>query len=139
MDLGDVDQITGAIQIRQGKGHKPRTVFLGKTSRKVLRNYLKHRKGDGPALFVTRSGDRLAYVGLRGVVQRRGEMARVQPPTLHSFRRAFALSMLRNGANIYSLQNLMGHADLSILRRYLKQTDGDLAQAHMMAGPVDHL
>jgi site-specific recombinase XerD len=40
--------------------------------------------------------------------------------------RAFALLNLRNGANVYALQWLMGHSDLTVLRRYLKQTDIDL-------------
>ncbi|NLF02023.1 MAG: site-specific integrase, partial [Anaerolineales bacterium] len=60
-------------------------------------------------------------------------------PTLHSFRRAFALACLRNGIDVYSLQRLMGHADLSVLRRYLAQTEADLQQAHAQGGPVDRL
>jgi integrase/recombinase XerD len=40
--------------------------------------------------------------------------------------------------DVFSLQRLMGHSDLSILRRYLTQTDTDLEQAHRKAGPVDN-
>jgi site-specific recombinase XerD len=57
----------------------------------------------------------------------------------HAFRRAFALASLRGGMDVYSLQRLMGHADLSVLRRYLAQTEGDLQAAHQKAGPVDRL
>ena len=46
---------------------------------------------------------------------------------------------LRAGMDVYSLQRLMGHADLSILRRYLAQTDADLQIAHQKSGPVDSL
>ena len=41
--------------------------------------------------------------------------------------------------NVYALQKLMGHADLSVLWRYLAQTEQDLAAAHQAAGLVDHL
>lgn len=59
--------------------------------------------------------------------------------SLHSFRRAFALCSLRAGMDIYSLQKLMGHADLGVLRRYLAQTERDLAEAHRRSGAVDNL
>ena len=58
-------------------------------------------------------------------------------PSLHSFRRAFAINMLRAGVDIYSLQLLMGHADLQVLRRYLAQTNDDLLKAHRKGSPVD--
>jgi site-specific recombinase XerD len=45
--------------------------------------------------------------------------------------------MLRNGVNIFALQRLMGHADLSMLRRYLAQTDVDIEEAHLLGSPVD--
>jgi site-specific recombinase XerD len=45
--------------------------------------------------------------------------------------------MLRNGIDVFSLQLLMGHADLQMLRRYLKQAGSDLQEAHNQASPVD--
>jgi site-specific recombinase XerD len=116
-------------------------VFFGAKSRRELLRYLRHRKGAGPMtpLWATRSGKRLSYAGLRDIMRRRARKAGVAVPTLHSFRRAFALYALRNGADIYSLQRLMGHSDLTVLRRYLKQTEADLQEAHRRAGPVDNL
>ena len=63
----------------------------------------------------------------------------VQHPSLHSFRRAFCLGMLRGGADIVSLSRLMGHANLSLIMRYAKQAQEDLLAAHQRAGPVDNL
>ena len=71
-------------------------------------------------------------------MHRRAETAGLKEPSLHSFRRAFAINMLRAGVDIYSLQELMGHADLQVLRRYLKQTNDDIAQAHRIGSPVDN-
>jgi integrase/recombinase XerD len=62
----------------------------------------------------------------------------VDEPSLHDFRRAFALSMLRNGTDIFTLAKLMGHEGISVLQRYLKQTNLDTEEAHRRAGPVDN-
>jgi integrase/recombinase XerD len=139
IDLADVNHITGEVIIRQGKGRKDRTVFLSKKTRKAVRTYLKYRRDAEPALFVTDELDRLQYDGLRQIVRRLSDKAGIIPPSLHSFRRAFALNALRAGMDVYSLQRLMGHADLQVLRRYLNQTDADLQEAHTKFSPVDRL
>ena len=95
---------SGEVYIHRGKGQKPRTVFLGKTSRKALRSYMKRRTDNNLALWVTVDGERLAYGGLRGIVIRRAKQAEVKTPSLHSFRRAFAINMLRAGVDVFSLQ-----------------------------------
>jgi len=139
LDLADVDCIRGDVLVRQGKGRKPRTVFTGKRTRKALRAYKLARTSDNPALFVTDEGERMEYEGLRAVMTRRAKRAGVEPPNLHSFRRFFALNCLRNGMDIFTLQKLMGHADLQILRRYLNQIDEDLERGHAQYGPVDRM
>lgn len=136
--LEDVDFGSGAVQILNGKRDKGRTVFVGKKTRRLLRRYLKVR-GDEPGyLWLTVHGDRLKYAGLRQVLRRRAEMVGLREPSLHSFRRLFAISMLRNGADVYTLQKLMGHESLTVLRRYLKQTQDDIMEGHMRYGPVDN-
>lgn len=141
LDIGDVDLSTGQVRVRRGKGGKARTTFLGKRSRRAVKHYLRFRQDldDDEPLWVTTQGTRLRYEGLRQTLRRRAEMAEVDAPTCHSFRRGFALISLRNGVDIYSLQRLMGHSDLTMLRRYLAQTDADLQEAHRRSGPVDNL
>lgn len=138
LDLSDVNLVTGEVSIRHGKGDKGRTVFLGKAARKYLRRYQTAHPGGG-AVFVTQAGERLTYDGLRGVVARRAKAAGIEPPKIHAFRRAFALNCLRAGMDVYSLQRLMGHADLQVLRRYLAQTTDDLQAAHGKFAPGDRL
>jgi len=53
-------------------------------------------------------------------------------------RRTFVINMLRAGVDVFSLQTLMGHADLQVLRRYLAQTTEDIARAHRIGSPVDN-
>ncbi len=141
VNLDDINQARGDILIRQGKGRKPRTVFIGKQSKRALRRYLNHRRDESAALWVTHpryGSERLGYDGLRGILTRRAKGASVEEPSLHDFRRAFALAMLRNGTDVYTLAKLMGHEGITVLQRYLKQTIQDTEAAHRRAGPVDN-
>lgn len=80
----------------------------------------------------------MTYWGLNEIIRRRANEAGIEKPHLHDFRRAFGLKFLRNGGDIYSLQKLMGHTDLQVLRRYLAQTNEDLMIAHCNFSPVDN-
>ena len=141
LNIADVDLATGTVLIRSGKGGKPRAAFLGARSLRSLIRYLRFRsteRREAP-LWATIDGKRLAYGGLRDIVRRRARAAGVSTPTLHSFRRGLAILSLRNGADVYSLQRLLGHTTLQVLRRYLKQTDTDLHDTHRRTSPVDNL
>ena len=139
MNIKDVDLNTGAVMIRYGKGGKSRMVFIGRTTRRAMRGYLRQRHDSSPALFVSKDEERLTYDGLRQLLERRAKRAKLSnKPKLHGFRRAFALNMLRSGVDIFVLQRLMGHSDLQVLRRYLAQNDEDNQLAHMRGSPVDN-
>jgi len=139
INLTDINIATGEIIIRKGKGSKFRYVFLGRKSRRALRAYLHVRKSVFPALFISRNGERITYSTLRCMLRRRAKKASIATPTLHSFRRFFALEMLRNGVDVFSLQKLMGHSDLQILRTYLKQTQCDIKLASQIGSPIENL
>jgi site-specific recombinase XerD len=113
-----------------------------KKTRKAVRLYLRVAKkyidSEKSLLFITSSGGGLTYWGLNEIAKRRSKQARIEKVQLHDLRRAFALNFLRNGGDIYSLQKLMGHADLQVLRRYLAQTTDDLREAHHRYSPVDN-
>jgi len=99
---------------------------------------LKQRKDKHPALWLTRTGDRLSYSGLCEMIKRRSKLAGINPPSLHSFRRGFTIIMLRAGIDLYTLARLLGHEGIDVLKRYLKLTDQDTAEAHRKASPVDN-
>ena len=137
LNFDNINPIAGTLQIMHGKGDKFRIVYLGKKSRIALRSYYRRIKHHEGALIIGVHGERLTYTGLRLLLKRRAEKAGVEYQSPHSFRRLFALTMLRNGIDVFSLQLLMGHADLQMLRRYLKQAGSDLQEAHNQASPVD--
>jgi integrase/recombinase XerD len=94
---------------------------------------------DHIALWITDDhGKRLAYGGLRALLERQAKFAGITAPSAHEFRRAFAISMLRNGVDLVTLSRLMGHTDLKALQRYLRQLPEDLQEAHQHAGPEDN-
>lgn len=138
LNINDLDP-AGAVTIHKSKSNKPRLVYISRTTRRAIRAYLRTRTDDTPALFVTTFQDRMTYNGLREILRRRARDAGITEPTLHQFRRAFAVNFLRSGGDIFTLQKLMGHADLSILHRYLKLSDTDTQQAHAIHSPVERL
>jgi len=137
LDKQDADPITGDVLVRKSKSRKPRTVFIGRSARRALRSYLKIRDDLARALFVNDEGERLKMSGLRQVMIRRANRAGVPVPSLHSFRRAFALAMKRAGADLLTIARLLGHSDLSLLERYIKQDAEDLRGEHEKGSPVD--
>lgn len=139
INLSDCNLLTGDILIRRGKGAKPRTVFVGKVTRRALRAYVKLRRDDCPALFVTDEGGRLSYDGLRAIMTRRAQLAGIAPPALHGFRRTFTINMLRMGADVISISRLLGHSDLQMVTRYAAQNSDDLRDVHNKNSPGDEL
>ncbi len=102
LNMEDLDPITGMILIRSGKGRKPRNVYLGDKSRQVLRRYVKERKDYNPALWVSKSGERLTETGLRMMLWRRAAQAGVPVPSPHepkSFGKPTRLAAPRDRVN----------------------------------------
>lgn len=141
INISDINFSHGSIRVRLGKGRKDRSVYVGRCAIVEIIRYLaikrNHREKD--PLFVNDEGRRLGYEGLRQMLRRRSLLVGEPAPTLHSFRRFFALTFLRNGGDIFTLQRLMGHSDLQVMQRYLKQIDDDLERGHRQFGPVDRL
>jgi integrase/recombinase XerD len=137
LDLADFDTFSGELKIRKSKSRKPRIVFVGVKTRRAIRGWLKTRGAHPGALFQTRTGERLTYSGLRQIIRRLAVKAGIREWSLHSFRRACALNLLRSGADILTVSRILGHTTLDVLRRYVKQTSGDLQAAYR--SPVDGL
>lgn len=142
LNIGDFDRKTGAVRVRLGKGRKDRSTFVGAKATKALLRYLAYRQEarSGDPLFPSATtGERLTTNGLLLLCRRLGKRAGVDHCSPHCFRRSFALWSLRSGMDIFSLQRLMGHSDLTVLRRYLALVEEDLADAHRKHGAVDNM
>jgi integrase/recombinase XerD len=137
--LNDIDLVTGEILVRSGKGRKPRYVFLGDISRRALRQYLKMRKDTCKALWITDDGEgALSYWGLKSELRRLANKVNVPCPSVHSFRRFWALHMVQSGkTDLLTISRLGGWSSLHMLQRYAKQNKADLRQKAI--SPLDDL
>jgi len=82
--------------------------FIGRTTRRAMRAYLRLRHDSSPTLLISKDEERLTYNGLRLLLERRAKRTRLSnKPKLHGFRRAFALNMRLSGVDIFVLQRLM--------------------------------
>jgi integrase/recombinase XerD len=135
MNKSDLNVLSGEILIRKSKNGKSRIVYIGSRTRKAVRSYLKERTDSNDALWITQGGDRLQYFGLREILLRMAKKAHISPPpTLHSFRRAFCLSMLKSNVDLISISRLAGWSSLSVAMRYIKQSGEDVKLAHRKGG-----
>ena len=136
LNLSDLDLASGTLEVRQGKGRKPRVTFVGRQSRRTIRQWLKQRGYQEDALFTTHQGERLTYWGLRQIIRRRADRARINVPGLHEFRRAFCLAQLQAGVPETTIARLMGHTTTQLIARYARQTANDIRQHYQ--SPMDN-
>lgn len=129
-----------------GKGNKRRTVYFGRKVRKALWNYLQEqpRENDDPIFLSDRGKNHqepLTRSGLRQLIQRLGQQGGVQGVRCspHTYRHTFAVRFLCAGGNVFSLQQLLGHSNLSVTQRYCALAQGDLENQHRQFSPADRL
>jgi site-specific recombinase XerD len=129
----DLDLTRDEFSIR-GKGDKVRVVFLSETAKSAIRDYLKARKDMEEALFVEGTPDSMHRITPRRMQERlkkyvalAGITSHVTP---HTLRHAFATDLLSNGADLRSVQQLLGHASITTTQIYTHLTDSHLREIH---------
>ena len=125
-----------------GKGAKERTIPFHDQALEALVDYLEEgrpmlvRNRDETALFVNRRGERLTRQGfwliLKGYAKSAGIDAHVTP---HTLRHSFATHMLRGGASVRDVQELLGHANVSTTQVYTQLADAHLREVYEKAHP----
>jgi len=135
-----VDIKTGAILVRQGKGGKQRVVRIGSTAQKALWRYVTiYRRGDSDRLFLNRSGEPLDVVAVKILIRRLTTKTGIKVYG-HKLRHTFAITYLRNGGDVFTLQYLLGHATLQMTQRYLQSLNAqDAISAHRKYSPLDNM
>lgn len=137
-------QLDEKILIVKGKGRKRRVVPFGDRSLIGLVKYLNRRDklfGTKEALFLTKFGSPLTRRMTNKIIERIGEKAKVERVRLsaHTFRHTFAKNWLMNGGDIFSLQKILGHKTLDMVRNYVNITFKDIQLQHSKFSPGDNL
>lgn len=140
--LGDVSDTTGEVFVRpinSSKKNKPRTVYIGQITKKALWRYVATKENTDPSspLFLSIGNRSMNRTSIREVLLKIGKRANVKNVYPHRFRHTFAIEYLRNGGDIFTLQRLLGHSSLDMVRHYLSIAQSDIEQAHRHASPVD--
>ena len=141
LELDDVDLEHGVVRAR-GKGSKERLVPIGGKAVAAVRVYLRSgrpqmiRSNDERKLFVNFRGGPLTRQGLYKIVLRHAKTAglseRMSP---HTLRHSFATHLLANGCDLRSVQEMLGHADLSTTQLYTHLSGEELKEAYFKAHP----
>jgi site-specific recombinase XerD len=125
-----------------GKGSKQRTLPISARTGQAIWRYINaERSGDthvGEPLFVTSTNSPLDHGQLLRLMMHAGERAKVSDVHPHRFRHTFAIQYLRNGGDTFTLQRLLGHSTMEMVRTYLQIAQADLETAHRRASPVDN-
>jgi len=148
-DLDDLDLSGEMLRVR-GKGNKERLVPVGRPAIEavtkyqqgertelILDNLSKNKKVDDQALFLNNRGGRLTTRSVERFVDKYGRRTGIQVPvTPHALRHSFATHLLEMGADLRSVQELLGHASLSTTQKYTHLTLDHITEIYDKSHPL---
>jgi integrase/recombinase XerD len=131
--ISDVELDAGILTCK-GKGSKTRKVPVGKSAVEWLKSYLPIRRGkeniDVQNLFVSKHGKPISRQDVFHVVKECGEKIGRDDASPHTLRHTFATHLVQNSADIRSVQQMLGHADISTTQIYTHITDNQLRKTY---------
>ena len=140
LNIDDVNLEGGYATCRNGK--KERTVPLGNISLKALKDYVQNARDvmikdkNEKALFVNVNGQRLTRQGFWKIIKYYKEQAHIEKDiTPHVLRHSFATHLLQNGADLKSIQTMLGHSDILSTQIYMQFQDETLKNVYKKAHP----
>jgi len=143
LNMDDIDFLGEIVHVR-GKGKKERITPIGTSALQVIQHYMEFRnrrsqsnpKFDLKVLFVNKHGRRLSTRSVRRKMDKYLKMAGLDPSiSPHTLRHSFATHMLNNGADLRSVQELLGHQSLSTTQIYTHVTTKKLKETYQSAHP----
>lgn len=140
LDISDINISMSFIRCRGGK--KERIIPMGNKAKKAISNYIDNSRPymikdeKETALFVNCSGARLSRQGFWKLIKYYRNEAGIQAEiTPHTLRHSFAAHLLENGADLHSIQEMMGHADISSTQIYSRMLNSKLKDVYAKAHP----
>jgi len=147
LNMDDIDFLGEVVHVR-GKGKKERITPISSSALQAIQHYMEFRNKraqsnsnfDSKVLFVNKHGQRLSTRSVRRKMDKYLKMAGLDPAiSPHTLRHSFATHMLNNGADLRSVQELLGHQSLSTTQIYTHLTTRKLKDVYENAHPREHL
>jgi integrase/recombinase XerC len=147
LNMDDIDFLSEVIHIR-GKGKKERITPISSSALQAIQHYMEFRNKraqsnshfDSKVLFVNKHGHRLSTRSVRRKMDKYLKMAGLDPAiSPHTLRHSFATHMLNNGADLRSVQELLGHQSLSTTQVYTHLTTRKLKDVYESAHPRESM
>ncbi len=142
LDMEDVNLELGVVRVRRAKGGRQRLVPVGRAALEAIKDYLKLRDvladpaRPTSALFLNRQGGALGVRSIQRLVRDlAGGLSVPRAVGPHALRHAMATHMLESGADLRSIQQILGHKSLSTTQRYTHLSLGHLLRVYDQAHP----
>ena len=140
LDVSDVNVPMSFVRCKGGK--KERIIPMGHQAKDALENYINNvrkymvKDENETALFVNCSGARLSRQGFWKLIKYYQHIAGIETDiTPHTLRHSFAAHLLENGADLHSIQEMMGHADISSTQIYSRMMNSKIKDVYAKAHP----
>ncbi|MBM3251803.1 MAG: tyrosine recombinase XerC [Candidatus Omnitrophica bacterium] len=135
LDIEDVDFISGVVKVK-GKGKKERLLPIGEKALSALREYVDKRKKQTKELLLNKNNTRLTDRGVRDIMEKYiRQVSLKENISPHTLRHSFATHLLNRGADLRSVQELLGHVNLSTTQIYTHLSTERLKNIYDKAHP----
>ena len=145
IELASVDFESNSFVVN-GKGNKERLIPFGREVKRALWRYInyyrpKSFRSETAYLFLSQTGDQLKPRAIQSTIRRIGKnlginSVRCSP---HTFRHTFAKQYLLNGGDVFSLQRILGHTSLEVVKLYVNLASDDISAQHHRFSPADNM
>mgnify|MGYP001626199211 FL=1 len=136
LNVEDIDFYENIIHVKSGKGDKDRIVVLDSGVLNLIKEYLKGEKRLTGPVFISKKKVRITTTQIERIVKKYVRMAGINKKvTPHTFRHTFATTLLRNGADIRFIQQLLGHSSIATTQIYTHVDENALKDVYMKAKP----
>lgn len=138
--IGDIDFDNGTILLRKAKNRRQQLLPLSRTLAGILKEYLEKRGGAADDyLFCNVYGEKGKRSTFQQEVSRYNIQRNVNKTSCHLFRHTFAKKWVLSGGDIFRLQKILGHSDITVTREYVNMFSPDLQRDFERFNPLDQL
>lgn len=140
VQIGDIDFKAHEITLRHTKNKKAQRLPLSSSLATVLKEYIRLWRKDCPSndwLFPNIGAEQLSTNALRHSFARYCESRGIERTNIHGLRHTFAKNWIKNGGNQFALQNILGHSNIEMTRRYVKLCTEDLKEDYENFATLD--